>query len=102
MYLGLCIRRITTKNGKVRANFFTEMASYAGCRFLYKRRMISLSVKLIGHLQNPAGTKFHTKATSFTPAFDNMDLCRWQRFLPQIKRLSPHLHGNNPALKLMN
>jgi hypothetical protein len=62
--------------------------------------MISLPVKLIGHFQNPAGTKFHTKATSLTTAFDDMDLGRWQRFLPYIKRLSPHLHGNNPALKI--
>ena len=61
--------------------------------------MISLPVKFIRHLQNSAGTKFHTKATSFTPVFDNMDFCRWYRFLPQIKRFSPHLHGNNPALK---
>ena len=72
------------------------MATYTVQRFCNERRVISLSVELIGHLQNLAWTEFHAETTSFTSVLNNINNGRWRQFFIPIKGFSPHLHGHEP------
>ena len=90
------LRWILTKNCEFRAHLFTEMATYTVQRFCNERRVISLSVELIGHLQNLAWAEFHAEATSFASVLNNINNGRWRQFFFPIKGFSPHLHGHDP------
>jgi hypothetical protein len=63
---------------KFRAEFFAEMTPHTGRRICYDRWVVSLLVEGIGHLQNTLRAIFHTEATSFASALDNVDPGRWR------------------------
>ena len=55
------------------------MTGYTGSRFNHKRRMIPLAVEGLGHLQNPARAKFHTKGAALASLLDDVDFASGRR-----------------------
>lgn len=62
-----------TIDGKLWADLFTKLTGYTGSRFNHKRRMISLAVEGLRHVQNPARAIFHTKGAALASLLNEVD-----------------------------
>jgi hypothetical protein len=55
------------------------LTGYTGNRFNHKGRMIPLAVEGLRHLQNSAGTKFHTEGAALASLLDDVDFASGRR-----------------------
>ena len=68
-----------TVDGKLWADLFTKLASYASRSFNHNWRMIPLAVEGLRQLQNPAGAIFHTKGAALASLLNDVDFANGGR-----------------------